>query len=320
MLTRVLRISRTLPRTTISSSPRRFSRLSHTSPAADVAKALKNDGCVVIQSMLTPSQVARVNADMDQALAEIPAGRPANANTAPLPDGLDPAVFGRNTKRLGSLVTRSAAFREDVIDNDSLHRISAAIFKDTGDYWLSTAQMIQIGPGSEAQPLHADASGWWPFWSMGDRWMPEFAVNFLIATTDTTKTNGATGVVRGSHTIKYADALHDDPALSFWQYPDDQVEQIELRAGDCLLLGGRIVHRGEANRTTDALRRLLSCTVISSALTPEEAYPLSLSRELAKGLSARSKKFLGFRELATVLGPDVWQDHREGGLKRVLGF
>ena len=43
--------------------------------------------------MLTPSQVARLNADMVQALAEMPAGRPANASTAPLPNGLNPAVF-----------------------------------------------------------------------------------------------------------------------------------------------------------------------------------------------------------------------------------
>lgn len=296
-----------------------FSRLSRTAPPTEVVKVLKGDGCVVIQSMFTPSQVSRLNADMDLALADIPAGRPANANTAPLPEGIDASVFGQNTKRLGNLLNRSAGFRQDVIDDDSLHSVSAEIFKETGDYWLSTAQMIEIGPGSKAQPLHADASGRWPFWSMGDKWTPEFAVNFLIATTDTTRANGATGVVRGSHTIKYSEVL-DDATFSFWKYPGEKVEQIELEAGDCLLLGGRIVHRGEENKTPNEYRRILSCTVISSALTPEEAHPLSLTKEMAEGLSERAKKFVGFRELTTAIGPDVWQDHRQGGLKRALGF
>ncbi|RYP35740.1 hypothetical protein DL767_003685 [Monosporascus sp. MG133] len=305
--------------TPVVACSRRFSRLSRTSPVTEVVKAVKNDGCVVIESMFTSSQVSRLNADMDTALVHIPAGRPANANTPPLPEGADATVFGYNTKRLGNLLSSSAAFREEVIDNEDLHNICAETFKETGDYWLSTAQMIEIGPGSKAQPLHADAAGWWPFWSMGDKWTPEFAVNFLIATTDTIKANGATGVVRGSHRIKYQEVL-DDATPGFWQFPDEEVEQIELKAGDCLLLGGRIVHRGEENKTADEFRRLLSCTVISSALTPEEAHPLLLKREMARELSERAKKFLGFRELATTIGPDVWQNHQQGGLKKALGF
>jgi len=299
---------------------RHFSRLPATSPATDIIKAFKDDGCVVIESMFTPSQLVRLNRDMDAALASVNAGRPANANTAPLPEGADAMVFGSNTKRVGGLLYRSSAFREDVCDNEALHGVSTELFKETGDYWLSTAQMIEIGPGSKAQPLHADASGWWPFWAMGDRWQPEFAVNFHIATTDTTKANGATGVVRGSHnSIKPSD-LFDDPALSAWQFPDEKVEQIELKAGDCLLLGGKIVHRGEANKTADEYRRLLSCTVISASLTPEEAHPIAIDGQTAKDMTERAKKFVGFRELNTAIGPNVWGDHREGGLKKVLGF
>lgn len=299
---------------------RQFSRLHAKSPAADVVKALKDEGCVVIESMFMPHQIARLNKDMDTALSSITAGRPANANTAPLLEGADAVVFGQNTKRVGGLLRKSSAFREDVCDNESLHSVSTELFKETGDYWLSTAQMIEIGPGSKAQPLHADASGWWPFWAMGDRWQPEFAVNFLIATTDTTKANGATGVVRGSHlTVKPSD-LFDDPTLSAWQFPDDKVEQIELKIGDCLLLGGKIVHRGEENKTADEYRRLLSCTIISASLTPEEAHPISLEIEKAKDMTERAKRFVGFRELTTAIGPHVWQDHRQGGLKRVLGF
>lgn len=274
----------------------------------------------MVECMFTRSQVRGLNTDLDAALANVPAGRPANANTPPLPEDLDAGVFGHNTKRLGNLLNTSATFREEVIDDDCLQEVCAEIFQETGDYWLSTAQMIEIGPGSKAQPLHSDAAGWWPFWSMGNKWTPEFAVNFLIATTNTTKMNGATGVVPGSHNrIGYPEVM-DDASFSFWRFPDEEVEQVELHAGDCLLLGGRIVHRGEENKTDHEFRRILSCTVISSALTPEEAHPLLLKAEMARHLSERAKRFLGFRELGTKIGPDVWQDHRQGGLKKSLGF
>ncbi|EEY23836.1 Fum3p [Verticillium alfalfae VaMs.102] len=199
-----------------------------------------------------------------------------------------------------------------------LHDLCTGIFRDTGDYWLSTAQMIEIGPGSKAQPLHADAAAWWPFLSMGGRWMPEVAVNFLIAATDTTSANGATGVVEGSHKINYSEALAD-PTFDFWKFPDDKVKQVELKAGDCLLLGGRIVHRGEANRTADERRRLLSCTVTSSVLTPEEAHPLILDKDVVRGLPERVKKFLGFRGQSSISGYKFWQDHRTD-LSQTLGL
>lgn len=301
-------------------SLRGFSRFNRTAAASDIAKALKDDGYVVIENMYTPTQVARLNKDMDIALANVSVGRPANTNTAPLPDGADPRVFGANTKRLGNMINHSPVFREEIIESDALHSVSTEIFKELGDYWLSTAQMIEMGPGSKRQPMHPDGAGWWTFWAMGNDWQPEFAVTFLIATTDTTKANGATSVAPGSHRINYKEAIEKDPTFGFWEYPDDQVEQIELKAGDCLLLGSRIVHRGEENKTNDEYRRILSCFVTSSSLTPEEAHPLILEKEKAQALSERAKKFLAFREHSSTIGTGVWQDHRKGGLKRTLGF
>ncbi|KAF5007050.1 hypothetical protein FDECE_6595 [Fusarium decemcellulare] len=295
-----------------------FSRLSRNTPPAEIVQALKNDGCVVIKSMFGPNPISRINAEMDVALANTAPGKSANMNADPLPEGLDAPTFGENTKRLGDLLNASATWREEMIDDDVLHNVSAEAMKELGDYWLSSAQMIELGPGTKAQPLHADGAGWWPLWTSGEAWKPEFTMNFLVALTPTTKANGATGVVRGSHNIKYSEVL-TDAEFGFWKFPDEQVEQIELAAGDCLILGGRVVHRGEENKTKDEFRRLLSCTVISSALTPEEAHPLVLDREQAKKLPERVKRFLGFRGQTTTIGPNVWQDHRRK-LSETLGF
>jgi len=257
-----------------------FSHLNADASTPEIVKALQDDGCVVIKSMIPSTQISHLNDDMNEALSQVTPGKPANVLDEPLPAGMDAAVFGQNTKRLGDLINRSRTWREDVADNDVLHNVSSQVLKELGDYWLSTAQLIEIGPGTKAQPLHADGAGWWPFWTMGDTWNPEFTLNFLIATTRTTKANGATGVVRDSHKMKFSE-MAKDPTFSFWQAPEEKVEQIELDAGDCLILGGRTVHRGGANVTSDEFRRILSCTVISSALTPGEAHPLTLHAELA---------------------------------------
>jgi len=285
-----------------------FSSVHRATPPADIAKALREDGCVVIKSMFTPSQISRLNKDMNTGLAKVTPGKAANPAAEPLPNGMDAEVFGSNTKRLGGLINHSKIWCEEFINDDVLHSVSAATLKPLGDYRLSTAQMIEIGPGSEAQPFHADGAGWWPFWSMGDAWNPEFCLNFLIATTQTTKVNGATGLVWESQKIKFGEMAHD-PTCSLWRVSNEAVEQVELDAGDCLVLGGRMVHRGGANVTTDEFRRVLSCTVISSTLTPEEAHPLMLDKEISQTLPERVKKFLGFKGQKTALGPDVWQDY-----------
>lgn len=147
---------------------------------------------------------------------------------------------------------------------------------------------------------------------MGDTWNPEFCLNFLIACSRTTKANGATGVVRGSHRISFGEMARD-PTFGFWNaVPEDAVEQAELEVGDCLVLGGRMVHRGGANVTGDEVRRVLSCTVVSASLTPEEAHPfMLLDQGVKEELPERVRKFLGFGGgLKTGVGPDVWQDYK----------
>ncbi|KAJ4164630.1 hypothetical protein LMH87_006294 [Akanthomyces muscarius] len=296
-----------------------FHRLKPNTPSAEVAKALRSDGCVVLQSFISPKQTAQLNAELDLALAATSPGNAAveASGAIPLDSEARDALYGANTKRLGDLLTQSATWRDELVNHDALHAIcSQVLTPQTGDYWLSAAQMIELGPGSKAQPLHSDGGGWWPFWSMPRDKYAEYYLNFLIATTDTTCENGATGVVRGSQDAEY---LSVTDLANIWQYPEEEVEQIELKAGDCLLLGGRIVHRGGENKTQADKRRILSCMVISSSLTPEEAHAMTVDRKFIENQPERVKKFLGFRNMRPIVGPGVWL-HPKGELSSILGF
>lgn len=296
-----------------------FHRLSRQAPASEVAKAFKEDGCVILESFISPRQIAQLNKELDKGLESTDPGKAAVVaeGAVPVDEETRKALYGANTRRLGDLLTHSKTWREELVNDDGLHDICTEILSpQTGEYWLSTAQMIEVGPGSKAQPLHADGGAWWPFWTTPKDKHIEYYLNFLIATTDTTCDNGATGVVKGSHDREY---LEVTDYVNMWNYPEEQVEQVELKAGDCLLIGARIVHRGGENKTEAEKRRILSCMVLSSSLTPEEAHALTLDRDLVKDLPERAKRFLGFRSMKPIVGPGVWL-HSKGELSSVLGF
>jgi len=163
------------------------------------------------------------------------------------------------------------------------------------DYWLSVAQLISLNPGAEAQMPHTDGAQWWPFFDLSDRRRANtMLLNFLVALSDTTVENGATAIVPNSHLTSYTDPSASDANDVLPQtWSPDRAVSVPLKAGDCLLVGGGLVHFGGANSTSDKERRVLSIAVVNSAFTPEEANPLLVGEEVAAGMSERTKRFVG---------------------------
>ncbi|KAK4091615.1 hypothetical protein Purlil1_4045 [Purpureocillium lilacinum] len=287
----------------------RFSRFSRAASPRDIITAQKGDGACIIEGFLTPEITKRLNKDITAPLLNL---RPGHRGTDP--DLQD--LHGENTKRLYNLASHSRTWREDIINDVAFHAIChEGLGKQQGDYWLSMAHVIEIGPGSLAQPLHVDGAQWWPFWNMspGD---PEIMLNFLVAVEDTTVENGATRVIPGSQRLSYRGDGEEQSAAS-WE--EDDAVAVPLKAGDCLLIGSRVVHQGGANITTDSHRKVMTMTVVSSCFTPEEAFPLLIEREVARTLSDRAKKLLGYKEVTPFGSAGLWTGPAEDRAK-VLGF
>ncbi|KAI8714166.1 hypothetical protein NCS52_01136000 [Fusarium sp. LHS14.1] len=178
----------------------------------------------------------------------------------------------------------------------------ASIFAQDGaiivEQFLSSDQMMEIGPGNPKQPLHHDFGNWWPNFDMPPT-APETMLNFLMATIDTTEENGATRAIPGSHLWPYS---ADDHNLG----SEDLTQTCPLKAGDMMMIGGRIVHGGGRNSTSDFFRRVVSVVAVTNCFTQEEAYALTLDLEMVKKMPLRLQKFLGFRSQYPKGSPGLW--------------
>ncbi|MFD6104379.1 phytanoyl-CoA dioxygenase family protein [Nocardia salmonicida] len=244
---------------------------------------------MIIREFLSADQVQRFNSELDPALVDISVGS----------EHWNPIVqefHGANTKRMTNLVTHSPTFSSEILDNDLLHALGDGTFHEQlGDWWLSTGQVIQIGPGNRPQFLHRDNENYPAFAAMGKA-APEVCANLLVALTDFTDQNGATRVLPGTH---LAGDFGDRGV------PDETIPA-EMSAGDALYFSGKVLHGGGANRTHDQYRRAVSIAIQASFLTPEEAHALLIDRDTIRGLTARVQKLLGFRSQFPLGSPGLW--------------
>ena len=103
-------------------------------------------------------------------------------------------------------------------------------------------------------------------------------IKFLIALSPFTEENGGIRVTPGSN--KWEDFRN-------LGCPEDIIS-CEMEAVDALLINGKVVHGGGANRTADERRRAVSSSFQCSFPTPEAAYPFIVSLDLVKHMSSRA--------------------------------
>lgn len=255
-----------------------------------VLKAIRDDGAVIIKGLISPDQVTRLNQDVQPAMDSLGTGSKHDNEWVR-------EFHGSATKRLLNVVTLSKTFREEIMENNLIHEVCEEIYlKDAGGYWMNTAQVIDVGPGAAAQPLHRDQ--WqFPIFTYCGPEAPEASVNFIVALSSFTADNGATRVIPGSH--KWDNLAENG-------LPSDTLPA-EMEPGDAVFITGKVVHGGGANTTDDSIRRGIALVFQCSYLTPEEAHPFLVDRALARTLTPRAQRMLGFRSQFLKDSPGVWK-------------
>lgn len=241
-------------------------------PAERAAELLERDGCVVVDRLAAPSLLARVRTEL----------APYMEATAPGTDDFS----GRRTRRTGGLIARSPSARELVGDGRVLDVVGRLLAHATR-FQLHLTQMIAIGPGEPAQPIHRDQ---WAFDFFPFPKGKEVQCNTIWAMTDFTAQNGATRVLPGSH--RFEDRL---------SFGEKDTEPAEMEAGSALFYTGSLYHGAGANRSQE-VRIGCNITYTVGWLRQEENQYLSVPREVARELPEPMQRLIGYARGAYALG------------------
>lgn len=182
---------------------------------------------------------------------------------------------GRKTLRIYNLLAHGDVFQQIPIHENTLP-IAEAVLDD--GLQLSSLSAIVLGPGQEAQPLHAD-SQMIPL----PRPHPTISLNVMWALTDFTEANGATRVVPGSHRF-------DHPPAYGEVY---ETVAAEMPAGSVMFFDSALWHGGGANRT-DARRYGIACYYCAGWIRPQENQQLGIPRDLTETFPRRLKQLCGY--------------------------
>lgn len=198
----------------------KISRWPVATDAADIVEALQRDGAVILENVCDGK---RLQGELARYFDAVGAS-----------DGL---FYGRNTRRIGALIEKSALCRELAM-HPVVTQIAEAILKPFCDrIQLNLTQGIAIGPGEAPQVLHRD-----------DQLFPfektvESMINVLWAVDNFTPENGGTRYILGSH--KWDRAREPESG---------QTRGARFSSGSCLIYLGSLFHAGGANKTQAARR------------------------------------------------------------------
>lgn len=246
--------------------------------SADVlCEAIRRDGGIVVSGLLSASEVLELDEQLDPFVSQRSPGFHY--------DDSDTAFYGGNTKRIQGLAAKSKRFVQSVLLNELLLSVADnLLLPHCGNYWMSQAETIFIGPGNKAQVLHRDDVNWSQAASLGI----DLQVSALIALGDYDAKVGATMVIPRTH------LTHGQSEMS---YIASNARSVELEPGDALVYLGSLVHGGGANITNNRVRKALYIGFLLGWLTPEEAVPHSITEEVARTLPARARELLGWANI-----------------------
>lgn len=232
---------------------------------------LNRDGWCVVGHAVDSTTIAAIETDLEPRFAQ-----------TPMCDG---AFYGANTRRFGSLLTRSAR-----MEQLAMHPLILPIVEQTLLPWceriaLNLTQAIEIHPGALPQIPHRDQDMWG-----GSKGSMEYLVNVMWPLTPFRPESGGTRLWTGSHLDQNIQVLPEEEAVSPLVLP-----------GDALIFLGSTLHGGGGNVTV-APRRGVVISYCLGWLKPFELQWLVYPPQVAKQFSPALAALVGYAQHRPNLG------------------
>ncbi|GLB09532.1 hypothetical protein AtubIFM57258_005455 [Aspergillus tubingensis] len=268
-----------------------FARFNATATSTDVlVEAIRRDGGVIVESLITRDAAEQIKQDLKSHFDK------------DIPDkyGLFPPTTQRATGLLG--ISDACV---DLACNPTYVNIANALVSSSYSFWrgdhkvtvsgkpiISSTAGFRVTPGSKQQVLHRDDNDYHPH----DAQLPVM-IGCVTALTKTTKENGATVAIPGSH---------------LWgserQPVDEEAVPAELEPGDAFIFLGNLYHAGGANVTETDYRETVGIFLCKPMLRPAENQFLVVPLERVKSMKPQAQRLLGYGVCEPGVGFMHYQD------------
>ncbi|KAK9856889.1 phytanoyl-CoA dioxygenase family protein [Penicillium brevicompactum] len=263
----------------------------------DVVKALIQSGGVILRGFLGAEILDQIENDVRPF---INADKPWKGD-----------FFPPETRRVCGLGEKSHAFMENIVGDALYQGVCNSLLTSTHHSYygqkreestshpqLNNTIVFSIGPGARNQELHRDDMvhhNRLPAIT-ADEYQPgrDTGIGFFVAGKKTTKQNGATRFIPGSHLW----ATETPPA-------EDQAVYAELSPGDAFMMLSSCYHGGSANKTDDEERLVYSCFMTKGYLRQEENQYLAVPLEKVREYPLEMQRLIGYQVSQPFLG---WLD------------
>lgn len=248
-------------------------RFDRTSSPVDIAAAIADVGCAIIERLVDDDIIDRMLDEMAPYIDSTPVG------------GDD--FTGRNTTRTGGLLARSDSSVDLIAHPLILDLADRILWSGKSSVQLHLTQIIAIGPGSPAQPLHRDQ---WCFDFFPFDPTIDVELSTIWALDDFTEENGATRLLPYSLTAPASETAAVARTVG-----------AVMPKGSVVIYTGRTIHGGGANNSTTT-RRGLNVDYILGWLRQEENQYLSCPPDSARRLPEHVQRLAGYSLGAYALG------------------
>jgi len=261
-------------------------------PIEDILAVIERDGGLILTNFASPEDLAAIEEDVEAHRTQTRTTEKSAMAIVPKETLAIPGLVGKSATmaklceapvledlRTHILLDRFSVIREDVIEENTI------------DPLLSISMTFYIGHGAPRQRLHRDDNvhGVQHASTFDLKKAGQFGC--LIAASRTTRENGATMFIPGSH--KWDDSRAPRT---------DEVCFAEMQPGSALIFLASCYHGGGHNSVPGEVRKVHGLFFCRGTMRTEENQFLAVPRSKALTMSDKMLSLLGYKKPSTVLG------------------
>ncbi|GAV30031.1 hypothetical protein PMKS-003537 [Pichia membranifaciens] len=278
-----LHLPTALPALTVSSSAFTLTKEEATPDA--ILELLRKYGVCTIKKLFSDSDIADINKELDPLFEE-------KKN--------DPRLFPKETIRVTNTVSKSPIVVNKIMSHPLNLAVAHRALDQANAFWIgdnlnvgscpaivSSSIAFQISPNAAYQALHRDDQSdhniRHPQTYENFSFNSESQIGFSVALTRTTKQNGATRIIPGSHLWDHLQKPNKEDCI-----------YNEMEKGDATFMLASILHSASSNLTKDEVRRILILFMGRGIYRQKENILLNADLEYFKQFSVEQLRRLGF--------------------------